>query len=77
MPHPLTREKNPFGLPMKFLPTLSFRLLMTENGWRMPSTRDEALVLYCDLVAMHVRIEFGGNNYGQKGKLGDKAKRQQ
>ena len=49
---------------------------MTENGWRMPSTRDEALVLYCDLVP-HVRIEFGGDNYGQKGNLGDKAKRQQ
>ena len=49
MLHPLTREKNPFGCDEIFAD--AFRLLMTENGWRMPSTHDEAFVLYCDLVA--------------------------
>ena len=42
MLHLLTREKNPFGCDEIFAD--AFRLLMTENGWRMPSTHDEALV---------------------------------
>ena len=38
---------------------------MTENGWRIPSTHDEALVIIVILLP-HVRTDFGGNNYGQK-----------
>ena len=49
MLHPLRREKSAFGCDEIFAD--AFRLLMTENGWRMPSTHDEALVLYCRLVA--------------------------
>ena len=49
MLHPLKREKNPFGCDRIFADV--FSLLMTENGWQIPSTHDEALVLYCNLVA--------------------------
>ena len=49
MLHPLKREKNPFGCDRVFADV--FRLLMTENGWQIPSTHEEALVLYCNLVA--------------------------
>lgn len=49
MLHPLKREKNPFGCDRIFAD--AFRLLMTENNWQIPSTHDEALVLYCNLVA--------------------------
>ena len=44
----LTREKQPFGCETVFAE--AFRLLLRENNWQMPSTNDEALELYSNLV---------------------------
>ena len=44
----LTREKQPFGCETVFAE--AFRLLLRENNWHMPSTNDEALELYSNLV---------------------------
>lgn len=48
MIHPLKREKKPFGCERVFAD--AFRLLMEGNGWQTPTTNDEALVLYGNLV---------------------------
>ena len=56
MLHPLKREKNTFGCDRIFAD--AFRLLMTENKGQIPSAHDEALVLYCNLVAAMFRKNF-------------------
>ena len=44
----LTREKQPFGCETIFAD--AFSMLIRENNWQMPSTNDEALERYGNLV---------------------------